>query len=176
MLSNFPNSLLIFTDGSVSTSSAGFSFYIPTLNISFSSKINSLPSSFTTECYAIINALEFIFSFEFNNFLIISDSQSCLLAIASESFNSSLSLLIFIIKSLVYHLSLVNKIVNFFWIPSHVGIDGNERRDHLAFSIKYTNHISSCKIPASDFLPIHRQILRKAWQTKFFFLSPNYGA
>jgi ribonuclease HI len=90
MLSNFPNSLLVFTDGSVSTSSAGFSFYIPTLKISFSSKINSLASSYTTECYAIINALQFIFSLEFNNFLIVSDSQSCLLAIASDSFNPTM--------------------------------------------------------------------------------------
>jgi ribonuclease HI len=176
MLSNFFNSLLVFTDGSISTSSANFSFYIPTLNISFFGKINALTSSFTTECYAIINVLQFISRLEFNNFLIIFDSQSCLLAIASDSFNSSLSPLILIIKSLVYHLSLKNKIVNFFWIPSHLDITGNERVDHLAFSTKYTNHISFCKIPASDLLPIHRKILQKAWQTKLSSLPPNYGA
>jgi hypothetical protein len=53
--------------------------------------------------------------------LIISDSQFCLLAISSDSFNSSLTSFILIIKYLVYHLSLESKIVNFFWIPSHVG-------------------------------------------------------
>ncbi|KAF0772892.1 RNase H domain-containing protein [Aphis craccivora] len=36
----------------------------------------------------------------------------------------------------IYRLSLADKIVNFFWIPSHVGIAGNERADYLAFSTK----------------------------------------
>ena len=55
--SNFPNSLLIFTDGSVSVNSAGFSFFIPALNLSTASKLDAHASSFTTECHAIISAL-----------------------------------------------------------------------------------------------------------------------
>ena len=175
ILSNFPSFVQIFTDGSVSPNSAGFSFFIPSLSISFADKLHPQTSSFSAECYAIISALQFTFSLEYSSFLILSDSQSCLLAISSDSFLSSLSPLVLIIKSLVYHLSLADKTVKFFWIPSHVGIVGNERADHLAFSTKYLTNLSPFKTPASDFLPVHRKLLSNAWQTKWDSLPPNYA-
>jgi len=173
---NVPSSVQIFTDGSVSPNSAGFSFFIPSLDISFADKLHPLTSSFSAECYAIISALQFSFTLEYSSFLILSDSQSCLLAISSDPFLSSLSPLVLIIKSLVYRLSLADKTVKFLWIPSHVGIAGNERADHLAFSTKFLIYSSPFKTPASDFLPIHRKLLRNAWQTKWDSLPPNYAA
>ena len=44
-----------------------------------------------------------------NNILIVTDSQSCLLAILYNLFNSSLSHLVLLIKFLIYRRSLVNK-------------------------------------------------------------------
>ncbi|KAL4156135.1 hypothetical protein QTP88_000170 [Uroleucon formosanum] len=173
---NFRSSVQIFTDGSVSPNSAGFSFFIPSLNFSFSDKLHPLTSSFSAECYAIISALQFIFTLDFSSFLILSDSQSCLLAISSDSFLSSLSPLVLIIKSLVYRISLADKTVKFFWIPSHVGIAGNERADYLAFSTKSLIYFSPYKTPASDLLPFHRKLLRNAWQTKWDSLPPNHAA
>ncbi|KAL4103296.1 hypothetical protein QTP88_018673 [Uroleucon formosanum] len=173
---NFRSSVQIFTDGSVSPNSAGFSFFIPSLNFSFSDKLHPLTSSFSAECYAIISALQFIFTLDFSSFLILSDSQSCLLAISSDSFLSSLSPLVLIIKSLIYRISLADKTVKFFWIPSHVGIAGNERADYLAFSTKSLIYFSPYKTPASDLLPFHRKLLRNAWQTKWDSLPPNHAA
>jgi len=174
--SNFPDSLPVFTDGSVPSNSAGFSFFLPTLNISFADKLNSFSSSFTAECYAIISALEFVFSLENNIILIVTDSQSCLFAISSNPFNSSLSPLVLLIKSLIYCLSLINKTVQFLWVPSHVGILGNERADHLAFFTKGFSHISLCKIPALDLLPFLRKLLHNSWESKWSSLPSNYAS
>lgn len=123
MSSNFPYSLQIFIDDSVSPTSAGFSFFLPSLNI-YANKLIWHASLFTAKCYTLINALQLISYLNFINFLIISYSQSCLLAIIYDSFNSPLSPRILNIKSLI----------KFYWIHSHVGISGN----HLAFKPNLT--------------------------------------
>jgi len=114
MRSTYSNSIQIFTDGSVSPNSADFSFFISAFKVSSVSKLYAHASLFTTECYAIISSLQFIFFLESHSFLIISDLQSCLSSISSDSFNSSLSALVLIIESLMYHLSFVGKNINFF--------------------------------------------------------------
>jgi hypothetical protein len=111
--SNFPTSLLVFTDGSISPRSAGYLFYFPSLNIYFADKLDAFSSSFTEEYYAIICALQFSISLDHNNILFASDSQSCLLAFSSNPFNSSLSPLVLLIKSLVFRLYTDNKCVQF---------------------------------------------------------------
>jgi hypothetical protein len=67
------------------------------------------------------------------------------------------------------------KIVNFCWVPSYVGISGNKRVDHLAFSTKSHINISSFKLPSSDILPIHHKLFRNAWQSKWDSLPPYYA-
>lgn len=74
--SDFNDSCLIFTDGSVGISSADFSFFIPSLNISFLDNLSGFSSLFNDECWAIYYALLQIQSLSVDNFLIISDSQS----------------------------------------------------------------------------------------------------
>jgi len=83
---------------------------------------------------------------------------------------------VLIIKNLIFRLSLDSKIIKFFWVPSHVGITGNERADHLAFSTKFSNQFSNSKIPASDLLLIHRKLLRNAWQFKWSSLPLNFAS
>lgn len=88
---HFPHSVLVFTDGFVSFNSTDFSYFISKLNISFSDRFHPFASSFTAECYAIISVLYFILFISTNDILIASNSQSCLLVILSNPFNSSLS-------------------------------------------------------------------------------------
>lgn len=68
----------IFTDGSIFSSSAGLSYFIPKLIWSFSDKLSHCVSSFSAECYAVISALQYIFLICFHNLLIVSDSKYCL--------------------------------------------------------------------------------------------------
>jgi hypothetical protein len=75
---NFDHFIVVYTDGSVSPLSAGYSFFIPELHISFSNNLPPSSSSFTAECYAIIEALSLISNLASNKYLIASDSMSCL--------------------------------------------------------------------------------------------------
>lgn len=59
----FFNFTTIYTDGSVSPLSAGYAFYIPDLQLSFTSNLSPTSSSFTAECYAITEALKLIQNF-----------------------------------------------------------------------------------------------------------------
>jgi len=95
--------------------------------------------------------------------------------LSSNPFNSSLSPLVLLIKSLVFRLFTDNKRVQFLWVPSHVGIAGNERADTLAFSTKFHILSSPFKVPAFDLLPIQHKLLRNAWQSKWASFPPNYA-
>lgn len=75
---NFDHFIVMYTDGSVSPLSAGYSFYIPELHISFSNNLPSSSWSFTAECYALIEALSLISNLASNKYLMVSDSMSCL--------------------------------------------------------------------------------------------------
>jgi hypothetical protein len=104
-LINFPDFTIIYTDDSVLPFSAGYAFYIPELHISFTNNLPPSSSSFSAECYAIIEALTLILNFAPNKYLIATDSMSCLQALISNPFNSYLSPLVLSIKSLVFNLN-----------------------------------------------------------------------
>jgi len=63
----------------------------------------------------------------------------------------------------------------FFWVPSYVGISGNERADCLAFSTNSHIFHFSLKLPAFDILLFHK-LLRSAWQFNWDFLPPNFAS
>lgn len=52
------------------------------------------------------------------------------------------------------------------WVPSHVGIIGNEGADKLAASIKDNIKIS-LKLPYEDFKPAFRRAINKVWQSEW---------
>jgi len=66
---------LVFTDGPVSTDSAGYAVCIPNFHISFSDVFNCYSSSFYTELHAIIQALLIIQTLPPDKFLVVSDFQ-----------------------------------------------------------------------------------------------------
>jgi len=53
--------------------------------------------------------------------------------------------------------------IKFLWIPSHVGIEGNEKAGVLVKSTcKFTTR-SVNKIPSSDIIPHFHKALKNAW-------------
>jgi len=133
---NFPGSQPFFTNGSVS-SSAGYTYFFQNFGISSYSNLPSISSSFSTECWAIIQSLICIHQLLIDNLLIISDSISCLLALKSFPINSHVSPLIFKIRVLTFFLTASGYNIRFIWVPAHIGILGNKTANNLAKQLIY---------------------------------------
>ncbi|XP_026819622.1 uncharacterized protein LOC113558364 [Rhopalosiphum maidis] len=173
---NFSNHIIVYTDGSVSPLSASFSFYIPELHISFTNNLPPSSSSFTAECYAIIEALILISKLAPNNYLIASDSLSCLLALKSNPFNSLPSPLALRIKHVTLTLHQSNYSIQFLWIPSHIGIYGNEVADNLAKSTSSLICPSLTQLPHTDFTPTIRHHIKHLWSSQWSNFPEKFAA
>ncbi|XP_037301062.1 uncharacterized protein LOC119191263 [Manduca sexta] len=84
--------------------------------------------------------------------IIVSDSRSVLENLANNQFHANTNYVIYLIKELWVELSKLDIVVRFVWVPSHIGVIGNERADYLAkkllkyvssmgrHSYQYTHH------------------------------------
>ena len=130
--------------------------------IVFSSRLPNAASIFSAEAKAILLALTFI-EYTFQNQFIFSDSKSVLQAIQNLNWKNPL-----IYQILQKHDSLynLNKRIIFFWIPSHIGISGNDKADSEAKKA-LNNNISSILLPSTDFKYNCCRYILNLWQTQW---------
>ena len=64
--------------------------------------------------------------------------------------------------------------IKFCWVPSHVGVVGNERADVAAKAAAGLAHISSMGVPISDFKNTIRFYCRNLWQDHWLNLDGNF--
>lgn len=149
---NYASFYKIYTDGSKDGMSIGAAFYDPYEQLNMRFKICANISIMETELIAIAEALSYVDSTNLNRVVILTDSKSSLqhLARCTSTFRGTpiaYSIIDTILKLQQKGISLVLQ-----WIPSHIGIDGNEKVDSFAklassegVSIKpspfYSNHI-----------------------------------
>ncbi|XP_025421877.1 uncharacterized protein LOC112691718 [Sipha flava] len=120
----FPNHILIYTDASKSENGVGFAVVHNQTTIKH--KLPTITNIFTAENYAILEAIKLANSLQTNNFLIISDSLSVLTALKNPWSRNEITQ--------ITQSELINtqKTFEFMWVPSHVGIKGNEMADEAA--------------------------------------------
>ncbi|GBN87806.1 hypothetical protein AVEN_145796-1, partial [Araneus ventricosus] len=156
----YHNFIPIFTDGSKSSLSTSFACVF--INSTHSFQIHSSCSIFTAEITAILHALSEISSGPPDNFILYSDSLSALQSMTSlHRFSHPLT---FNILELHDHLTCKGFSILFCWIPSHVGISGNELADNLAKSA--TINLNS-PVPVNDVKKYIKSILHSKWQTQW---------
>lgn len=165
--SKFPGFTTIFTDGSKRTSppTSSFAVYIPSHNIQLSYSIDPVSSIFTAESLAILKALEIIKDRKIHKFLIISDSLSVLKAIKKEVIHSQDN----IIHEIAHLLDNLNQLQikgYIGWIPSHIGIQGNEKADSLAKS-NSSKFLHNLKFSYNTFFPFILKNMTSCWQEFF---------
>ena len=121
-------------------------------------------SIFSAELEAILLALDRIKSFGNvrKDFLIISDSLSALLSLANVNYSHPVCINIFDALS---DLS-PNICVVFIWVPSHVGIRGNEVADAVA-KLGLDAVCSSKLSVFSDFKPLIKSYIKSLWQSEW---------
>ena len=118
-------------------------------------------SVFTAEAKAIDLALDFVKNCTYTDkFVIFSDSLSVLQALNhTSSKNSQIQHLL-----LKHHEISSSKSVIYSWIPSHIGIYGNEKVDKSAKE-SLNLEVTDFKIPFNNFKPFINKYVCDKWQT-----------
>jgi len=166
----------IYTDGSRDGNSVASATVFPSDSI-VSMRLPDSASVFTAEVRAIINALDEIKDSIASKFIIFTDSLSCLQALQYMKLEHPL--IGMVIRKCVF-LSIAKKDIVFCWVPSHVGIKGNEEADSAAKSALNLPHVR-VRIPYTDFkhdinqyifsiFDILRPIHQKVYQAQSLYL------
>ena len=157
----------IYTDGSRTSSGSGFAVLFPTQ--SFQIQLPPESSVLTSELSAILYALQHL-PHSSSSFTIFTDSRNSLALIQSLR---STHPLVREIQDWLFRLSVRHKSVCFCWIPSHVGIPGNEQVDSLARTASLSGRPSSPNLPVSDYYPPFKSFLYDRWQSFWSHLTGN---
>ncbi|GBL90371.1 hypothetical protein AVEN_29387-1, partial [Araneus ventricosus] len=119
----------VFTDGSKSLNHVGCAFFTNGHIVSY--KLHSLTSVFSSEITAVYFALKYIDVHDIRKSILYTDSMSLLESLRSSSTRNPL---IKEVKDFYRHLLSKGARILFSWVPSHVGITGNELADKSAKS------------------------------------------
>ncbi|XP_050665060.1 uncharacterized protein LOC126965474 isoform X1 [Leptidea sinapis] len=129
-------------------------------------KLENYCSVFQAEMCAISKAIEDILKMPHMKVEILSDSRSSLELLRDRS---SFNPIAFKIKNLIRRARNMSKTIRFRWVRAHVGIEGNERADHLAKDAALHSKLRA----AYDGVPIStlRRMLRaktlEVWQERY---------
>ncbi|GBN41078.1 hypothetical protein AVEN_18667-1 [Araneus ventricosus] len=156
----------IFTDGSKSDGHVGCGVVFPSDTLSY--RLHNCCSVFTAELVAIFCALQEISPSSQRNFIIYTDSMSALETLSHyDTQMHPVGLEILTISQF-----LRNKSFNiiFCWVPSHVGISGNETADAIA---KFASAFLPRALPYVDIKKFFVSRLFSLWQKKWDLLTNN---
>ena len=135
-------------------------------------------SIFTAELQALKMAFNIVKNCDWDHFIIFSDSLSSLQALDSNNCDHPF---IQDILKLYNDCLSVNKKVVLAWVPSHVGIKGNEKADELAKQALNFN-VLDLKVPYTDLRVNVNSVFKQKWQAqwnecpdKLFQINPTVG-
>ena len=161
LLESFMDYTHIFTDGSKDGDKTAAAFICQSFE--FSKRLPDKASIFTAELEAIVSALRYIkITAKNNKFVVFGDSKSALQALLSKWDHPTVQI---IMRFLVF-LHTVHKTVIFCWLPSHMGISGNERADSAA-KAALQKDVSDCLISYTDAYQYISQYVRDLWQSEW---------
>ena len=167
----------IYTDGSKDNDRVGCGLIIN--NLSIKQRLPSNASIFTAEVTAIDLALDTIAESDDDHFIIFSDSLSVLLSLHNKKMDNPLILQLL---QKLHHLSCAHKIIHLCWIPSHIGIRGNEAAD-MAAKESLNQDITASQVPYTDLKSHINHFISSKWQerwsscrdNKLFQIKPTLG-
>ena len=156
----------IYTDGSKEGNKVGAAAV--TFKSTYKERLPDHCSVFSAELVAILLALQHVQSSSANRWVIVTDSKSALQAIEGQKWQNPL---IRNILDVYENLHERNDIV-FCWVPSHVGIKGNELADRHA-KLALTLPPGNRHIPFTDSRCGIRQFIMNRWQATWQNATSN---
>ena len=113
---------------------------------------------------ALYLALDRVETEDERNFIIFSDSKSALQAILGQDWTHPLVL--YILECFHWLVQYQEERILFYWIPSHVGIRGNENQDAAA-KAGLLRRVTNAPIPCCDFKKHINVLLKCKWQSQW---------
>ena len=160
--SHYKDFFHIYTDGSKFDIKASSAVYA--INRTQAFRISNDSSVFTAELEAIKRALELIRVLNKKDVVIFSDSKSVLQSLEIQESKNSL------VNETIYKLQVLlssGKNIHFCWVPSHIGIPGNEIVDTAAKAALNYQLPVHFKIPYTDLYPKVKTYIQKKWQQRW---------
>ena len=154
---------IVYTDGSKTETGTGYACIFGTGPVQH--KLSDCASVYSAELLAILHVLALLVQKPGHMFTVVSDSLSALHAI-SDRF--SRHPIVVDIHVYVRILQRAGKSVKLCWVPSHVGIAGNEKADSKAREIaERGRHRANHKLPHRDYYPSIRKALHAEWHAEW---------
>lgn len=164
MQAKYASKFEAYTDGSKSNEKVASSTYYPAHpNCPDTIRLMDDSSVFNAELEGILSAIKYIKKEKIYKSVIYTDSLSAIQAIQSKIFKN---------PNIVHIFNLLRKLppkahITFAWVPSHVGIPGNEKADELAKATLNEPITEDRQIVWSDLKSKVNMYLHKSWQTSW---------
>jgi ribonuclease HI len=177
-INSYSNCIQAYTDASKQQNGkAGIGFYIPQYNINISERITDNVSIFAGELTAMKRAIETFNSLASSKtiqadtpLVIFSDSLSSIQSIAVNKPSSRPNLL----QNIKQLITFTTNPITIVWVPSHIGVLGNEQADKLAVSATTKNTVDlSINLEIDEAKCLVEQYITAKWQTRWD-LSTSY--
>uniref|UniRef100_A0A6P7GYG6 ribonuclease H n=1 Tax=Diabrotica virgifera virgifera TaxID=50390 RepID=A0A6P7GYG6_DIAVI len=166
-LNNWSEYKLIFTDGSKDKQgNVGIGIYLNE-RTQLTARLPSANSICSAEVFAIKKALELIQQNNFTKCLICSDFKSALEKITRSSYKAAIDSQTLQLKQKLCEFDEQHIEIKFAWIPSHTGIIGNDRADHLANLGRKLPISEEPKASFKDFQIKYKENLWIGWENRF---------
>ena len=159
--------IAIYTDGSKAENKVSAAAYVN--GRFFVRRLPDGASVYSAELTALSLAIQYINNSDDCRFVIFSDSLSALQALHGRVFKNPL--LCHIIHQYMNATDEGNNIA-FCWVPSHVGIRGNELADWTA-KAALNLELSDSQVPPSDFRQSANKLIYDRWQSSWSFTENN---
>ena len=159
------NQLNVFTDGSKDENGVGFA--VVSERATISGKLQDLATVFSAELTAILEAINHVHDSEYAQANIITDSRSSIQAIMNIQPRNP------IVQNIHDAIKSSQKSFNLCWVPSHVGVDGNEQADRLARASTSSEAISHWTVSRGDLRTAVKATAKRQWKESWRSLQDN---